>query len=83
MAGLLEVRDVQLRFGGITALAGVGLSVATPEIRRYLLRRCKGIVDAFSTDVLHTFPTEFSTGLVTCGSEWKNDLGSGRLRGGT
>ncbi len=31
MAGLLEVRDVQLRFGGITALAGVGLTVAEME----------------------------------------------------
>jgi branched-chain amino acid transport system ATP-binding protein len=31
MAGLLEVRDVELRFGGITALAGVGLEVAEGE----------------------------------------------------
>jgi branched-chain amino acid transport system ATP-binding protein len=31
MAGLLEVRDVELRFGGITALAGVGLSIAEGE----------------------------------------------------
>jgi branched-chain amino acid transport system ATP-binding protein len=31
MGGLLEVRDVELRFGGITALAGVGLSVAEGE----------------------------------------------------
>jgi len=31
MGGLLEVRDVELRFGGITALAGVGLSIAEGE----------------------------------------------------
>ena len=31
MGGLLEVRDLQLRFGGISALAGVGLSVAEGE----------------------------------------------------
>jgi branched-chain amino acid transport system ATP-binding protein len=31
MAGLLEVRGVELRFGGITALAGVGLEVAEGE----------------------------------------------------
>ncbi len=31
MADLLEVRDLQLRFGGITALGGVGLAVAEGE----------------------------------------------------
>ena len=31
MESLLEVRDVELRFGGITALAGVGLTVAEGE----------------------------------------------------
>jgi branched-chain amino acid transport system ATP-binding protein len=31
MEGLLEVRGVELRFGGITALAGVGLTVAEGE----------------------------------------------------
>jgi branched-chain amino acid transport system ATP-binding protein len=32
MEALLEVKDLQLRFGGITALAGVGLTVAEGEI---------------------------------------------------
>ncbi len=31
MADLLEIRDVSLNFGGITALAGVGLSLASGE----------------------------------------------------